>query len=405
MEKNIACYCQNCRAANPVGATNCQQCGTRLLLVVFPQSLKYDTNYVPSFYEDHLLERVSLLELRLAQITEQLAMAYEFISREAKSFQRDHALLEAFFEAIQKINPELSELLSQNTLENFNEKKEILSIKHKQEKIINEILDAHDAKQVELFAHLVREGIRLIEANEEKQAFSNLERAALLSPKNVALLGFIGEHFFRTDKFGAAKQTLEQAFALDSQNAKITLLLGAIYGNEAETERTRKLLSVLITDARKSFCVNYVWGMLAAFEANWAESLAAFKQSSENFESPEIQYLIGAVYFHLGKYKIALKHLQQAVSLDIKYADAWFMQSVIYYFTGKAESAANARNAALESRETGAQCLEFLKGKKSSDIEIALPFQHFKGEKNQLLTGGSPRLTRFFREQIYKSIE
>ena len=97
MEKKIACYCQNCRAANPVGETNCVRCGTRLLLVVFPQSLKYDTNYEPSFYEDHLLERVSILELRLAQITEQLALAYEFIAREAKSFQRDHALLQSFF--------------------------------------------------------------------------------------------------------------------------------------------------------------------------------------------------------------------------------------------------------------------------------------------------------------------
>nr|MBA3694560.1 hypothetical protein [Acidobacteriota bacterium] len=139
MEKKIACYCQNCRAANSVGETHCGRCGTRLLLVVFPQSLKYDTNYVPSFYEDHLIERVSLLELRLAQVTEQLAMAYEFISREAKSFQKDHALLQSFFETIQAVNPDLSELLSQNTLELFNEKKASLSVKNKQEQILSEI--------------------------------------------------------------------------------------------------------------------------------------------------------------------------------------------------------------------------------------------------------------------------
>jgi hypothetical protein len=91
VDRKISCYCQNCRAANDVGETICRNCGTRLMLVVFPQSLKYDTNYVPSFYEDHILERVSLLELRLSQITEQLAMALEFISREARSFQKDHA--------------------------------------------------------------------------------------------------------------------------------------------------------------------------------------------------------------------------------------------------------------------------------------------------------------------------
>lgn len=405
MEKKIACYCQNCRAANNIGETFCQKCGTRLLLVVFPQSLKYDTNYVPSYYEDHILERVSLLELRLAQVTEQLAMALEFISREAKSFQRDHTLLQSFFETLETVNPDLSELLSQNTLELLNEKKEKLTAKNKREKLLSEVFSAHDAKQTELFAHLVKEGVKLLGAKEEKQAFLNLERAALLSPKNVPLLVFIAEHLFRADKFDAAQANLERAFEIEPRNAKILLLLGVIYGDAGATEKARKFLSVLVSDAEKAFCVNYVWGMLAAFETNWTESLAAFKQSLENADAPEIQYLIGAVYFQIGKYDAALNHFQMAISRDVKFADAWFMQSVIYNLTGDEQSANKAQAAALESKQAGAQCLEFLKKRKPAKIEIALPFQHFRREKNHLLTGGSRRLSQFFREQIYKSIE
>lgn len=405
MENKIACYCQNCRAANAVGETNCRKCGTRLLLVVFPQSLKYDTNDVPSFYEDHLLERVSLLELRLAQVTEQLAMAYEFITREAKSFQRDHALLQSFFETLQTVNPELSELLSQNTLELFDDKKKNLAVKNKQEQILNEILAAHDNKQTELFSHIVKEGIKLLHANEEKQAFRNLERAALLSPRNVPLLTFIAANLFRADKFEQAKTNLETAFEIEPQNEAILLLLGVICADEAETETARKLLSVLINHPNKNFCVNYVWGMLAAFEANWTESLAAFKQAFEDLPAPEISYLIGCVYFQLGNHKNALQFLQKAISSDIKFADAWFMQSVIYTLSENEESARNARAAALESKEAGAQCLEFLKEKRQPDLETALPFQHFKKTKNHLLTKGSLRLTKFFREQTFKSIE
>lgn len=405
MEKKIACYCQNCRAANSVGETHCRRCGTRLLLVVFPQSLKYDTNYVPSFYEDHLLERVSLLELRLAQVTEQLAMAYEFISREAKSFQRDHALLQSFFETLQNVNPDFSELLSQNTLELFDEKKQNLSAKNKEEKILNEIFAAHDAKQTELFSHLIKEGIKLLRENEEKQAFGNLERAALLSPKNVPLLSFIAENLFLADKFEAAKKNLETAFELEPQNEKILLLLGVICADEAETERARKYLSVLINHPNKNFCVNYVWGMLAAYEANWTESLAAFKQAAEDTPSPEIFYLIGCVYFQLGRRQNALQFFQQAISSDGKYADVWFMQSVIYTVSQNAESALNARAAALESKEAGAQCLEFLKEKKPPNLETALPFLHFKREKHHLLTKGSLRLTKFFRQRVHQAIE
>ncbi len=405
MENKISCYCQNCRQANAVGETNCRRCGTRLLLVVFPQSLKFDTNYVPSFYEEHLLERVSTLELRLSQLTEQLAMAYEFISREAKSFQRDHALLQSFFETLQNVNPDLSELISQNTLELFGEKKETLAVKDRQTKILHEIFAAHDNKQTELFTHLVKEGVKLLRANEEKQAFLNLERAALLSPKNVALLTFIAESFYRIDKFEQAKKNLETAFELAPQNEKTLLLLGVICADAGETERARKLLSVLINQPKKNFCVNYIWGMLAACEENWTESLAAFNQSLEDSESPEVFYLIGCIYFQLGRPQNALEFFRQAISADIKYADAWFMQSVVYTLTDNAESAANSRLAALESKEAGAQCLEFLQHKKTSDLQTALPFLHFKTAKNQILTKGARRLTQFFRERVFQSIE
>jgi tetratricopeptide (TPR) repeat protein len=244
-----------------------------------------------------------------------------------------------------------------------------------------------------------------LRANEEKQAFLNLERAALLSPKNVPLLTFIGEHLFRADKFDAAKKNLETAFELEPQNEKALLLLGVICADRAEAEAARKFLSVLINLPNKSFCVNYVWGMLAACEDNWTESLAAFKQAAEDASSPEIYYLIGCVYFEIGRYKNALQYLQKAVSFDIKYADAWFMQSVIYAAEGNEESKNNACAAALESKEAGAQCLEFLKNKRQPNIEIALPFSHFRKEKKHLLTKGSLRLTKFFRELVHRSIE
>lgn len=375
------------------------------MLVVFPPSIRHDDGIIPSYYEDHLLERVSLLELRLAQALGQLAMAYQFIKSEIKSFQKDHALLEAFFETIQKVNPELGELISQNCLEIFGDKKEKLAFENKSEQILREILLNHDNRQAELFTHLVKESQTLLEQNEEKQAFLTLERAALLSPKNVPLLIFIAEHLFRTDKFDKAANNLEKACSLAPQNEKVLLLLGAIYADQAKAEKARRLLSVLVNQPEKSVLLNYIWGMLAAFEENWMESIAAFKQTLESSETAEIYYLIGCAYFQLNRHKIALQHLQKAISLDIKFADALFMQSVIYQLSGNAESAKNALNAALQAKEAGAQCLEYLNQKKLPNLETALPFLHFKQADSQLLTKGSRRLSKFFRERIFKAIE
>ncbi len=403
MEK-IACYCQNCRAANNLGETQCRSCGTRLLLVVFPQSLKFDTNHVPSYYEDHLLERVTLLELRLAQVTEQLAMTYEFIKREAKSFQKDRTLLSAFFESLEKTNPELSEILSRETAQISAGKKGKLAFENKREEVLQEILAFHGKKQTELFTHLVKEGFRLLEENEEKQAFQTLERAVLISRNNVPLNLFVAENLFRVDKFSEAKKYLENLFELDAQSEKVLLLLGAIHADEAQLEKARKLLSVLVDNPQTGSLVNYIWAMLAAFEENWTESLAAFKQCLQTAETPEIYYLIGCVYFQLKDYKNALHYLQKAISLDVKFADAWFMQSVIYKLLGDNESANASIQSALESKEAAAQCLEFLKRQKEPNLETALPFLHFPKTKN-LLTKGSLRLNKFFREQIFKPLD
>lgn len=400
----IAHYCQRCRAANELGELNCRQCGTRLMLVVFPPAARHDEGVVPSYYEDHLLERVSLLELRLAQVSEQLKLAYEFISREVKSFQKDRVLLQSFFEAIQRVNPELAAQISKNCFDILDEKKEKLAIENKREKVLKQILAGHNDRQAELFTHLVKEGVKLLSENEEKQAFRTLERAVLLSPQNVPLLIFIAENLFRADKFDSARKNLEKAYEIAPLDEKVILLLGVIYADENEPETARKLLSVLANNPQTAGCVNYIWGMLAASEKNWTESLAAFRESVNRNETAELQYLIGCDYFQLRQFEAALPHLQKAVSLDIKFADAWFMQSLVYKELNYTESAESARQAAFESREAGARCLEFLKAKKEPDFETALPFLHFKRSK-KLLTGGSLRLTKFFREQVLQSSE
>lgn len=402
--KTISQYCQKCRTPNEAGEINCFECGTRLMLVVFPPSMRHDESIVPSYYEDHLLERVSLLELRLVQLGEQLKLAYEFIIREAKTFEKDHLLLQSFFETIAKVNPDLSNEISANCLEIWDEKKVKAALENKNERLLKEIFEAHGAKQAELFTHLVKEGIKLLRENEEKQAFLNLERAALLSSENVPLLVFISESLFRADKFDEAAKNLEKAHEIAPQNEKVLLLLGAISADAAEAETARKLLSGLAGNPKFSVCVNYIWGMLAAAEENWMESLAAFKEAASHKETPEISYLIGCVYFQLQQDKNALEYLQKAASVNSKFADARFMQSVIYQKSGDIGQAEISRQSALEDREAGAQCLEYLRRKESPEPDAALPFLHLRKGKN-LLSKGSLRLTKFFREQVLHSIE
>ncbi len=403
--KTNAIYCQSCRAANHLSETHCRECGTRLLLVVFPNSLQYDTNHVPTYYEDHLLERVTLLELRITQITERLESAYELLNRGLDAFQKEQILLESFLETIEELNPEFVKIITGKSLEKIREQKIVRTGNDEKKQILSEILAHHKNPNAELFTHLIKEGIKLLTENEEKEAFQMLERAALLSPNNVALHFLIAENLFRVDRYAEARNHLEKIHEHAPTDPKILLLLGAICADYGETEKARKNLSILTGKRETASVVNFIWGMLAASGANWTEAVAAFKESVGENESAEANYLIGCAYFELKKEPSALLHLQKAVSIDPGFSDALFMQSVIYNSQNDFELEKNALEAAAGQKESGAQSLEFLQGKKMIKSETSLPFAHFQKKNARILTGGSLRLTKFIREMILNAID
>lgn len=387
MEKTPV-YCQNCRTKNSLKETHCQNCGTRLLLVVFPQSLQYDTNHVPSFYEDHLLERVSLLELRLVQMSESLRIALEIIREQGK---------------IVKENQHQVRLLNKRLGGQWLKKADKPDVPDKINRTIENIVAEHDSPNIELFTKLLHEGIQLLEKNEEKEAFRMLERAVLLSPRNVSLALFTAKTYFFADKFADAKKYLERAFEFAPDNTEVLFLLGVIYADDADTEKARLFLSILAENEKTATVVNFIWGILAAFEENWTESLAAFKLASEHAEFAEIYYLAGCACFQQADYVSALRNFQKAISLDRNYADAWFMQAAIYHLQ-RDEREKNMLENAAGLKEAGAQCAEFLR-KNKLDLDAALPFQHFKKKDARILTGGALRLSRFLKSEIFKAIE
>jgi tetratricopeptide (TPR) repeat protein len=403
--KTTEIYCQSCRAANNLSETHCRECGTRLLLVVFPNSLQYDTNHVPTYYEDHLLERVTLLELRITQISERLESAFDLLHRGLDAFQKEQILLQSFLEIIEQLNPEFAKILIDKSLEKRGELKNKRTEDDKKKRVLSEILTQHKNPNAELFTHLIKEGVKLLTENEEKQAFQMLERAALLSPNNVSLHLLIAENLFRVDRYVEARIHLEKIYDFAPTNPNLLLLLGAVCADYGETEKARRLLSVL-TDNRENFAVvTFIWAMLAAFEGNWAEAIAAFKEATGKTDSAETQYLIGCAYFELKREPAALRHLQKAVSMDQGFSDAWFMQSIIYKMQNNHVKEKSAFETAVKQKESGAQSLEFVQGKKMIKLEVALPFAHFKKKNPRILTGGSLRLTKYIREMILRAIE
>jgi BioD-like phosphotransacetylase family protein len=81
------------------------------------------------------------------------------------------------------------------------------------------------------------------------------------------------------------------------------------------------------------------------------------------------------------------------------------MKSIVYESANKEVLANQARIAASEAQEQGAQCTKYLKSREIVVSEISLPFQHFADIKKRLLTGSSRRLNLFLQKQIAQIID
>lgn len=374
------------------------------MLVVFPSAIRFDEGAVPSFYEDHLLERVTLLENRLTQIADRLASTLDLLLRQSKFAQSDHLLLETLIDSLNALGAIEKENLTRSWRQTVTAEEAKENSGQKNKRLVEEILAAHKKPNGELFAHLVKEGIRLSDEGEEKQSLRNFEKALLLSPENAALAVSIAERLFLADNKDAAKIYLDKAHRLASRNQKVLLFSALIFADEREYEKARDCLNKLSKKPRFKTVASFIGAFVAADEADWTRAHPAFKEFAANSDLPEGHYLFGCAEFQTNRYKSAVRHLQKAVEADPNFADAWFMLALAYDKCGDEKRKAKSLALARAAKEPAAQSADYLKRAEGKFPETALPFLRPKQSKKGLLANLPMRLQKLLRREILKAI-
>src|SRR2546422_1555412 len=112
-------YCQKCLAANPLGQEFCARCGTRLMIVVEPAGARYESAESGPSNEEHLLERISALENRLARLTEKLEQGLDLLLRQAQNAHFDRALVKSLVSLLTDDGVIQSDRLERSWLDRF----------------------------------------------------------------------------------------------------------------------------------------------------------------------------------------------------------------------------------------------------------------------------------------------
>src|SRR5688500_9958283 len=111
MRPTISHYCQKCLAANPLGQEFCIRCGTRLMIVVEPSSSRFEAGPASLSTDEHLLERISAAENRVARLAERLERSLDLLLRFAQNAYFDRSLVRALVNLLAEDGVVQSELL------------------------------------------------------------------------------------------------------------------------------------------------------------------------------------------------------------------------------------------------------------------------------------------------------
>lgn len=405
-DKNGSIICQRCLAANSIDLEFCARCGTRLMLVVEPTALRFEEEALVGDYEEHLLERVSALESKLARVWEKLEQAVDYLSRSVRTSYFDHILLETLLAELGETRVVSRRRIEQLWHERFERDAAEMAETSRREEVRTRVTARYSGGERAAFARLVSDGFALIEKGREAEGLRHLERAAALSPENAPLNSFIGEHFFRARKLTLARDYLARALDAEPDNRRTCLLLGLVCGDQGDAARSRELLRQSVSGGRHSFAAHYALGRLHAAESDWKGALEEFKLALAARRCPEAHYMLGLACYQLGRHRTALRHLRNALDMDGGYGEAHYLLGLVHLQLGERAEAARAFEA---SRAAGAGAPAAAAGgrparksrRKAVRLEDFPPpalFPQTRGGRRRLLTGGDTRVAAALRE-------
>src|ERR1051325_7815419 len=301
MRPGISHYGQKCLAANSLGQEFCTRCGTRLMIVVEPGSTRFEAAPASLATGEHLLERISAAENRVARLAERVGRSLDLLLRYAQNAYFDRSLMRALVGLLTEdgvVETErLERMWSERCQRDTIEQEENV---HRDE-LRMRILAAARMVDKQAFEQLVTEGFVLLEDKQIPQGIAKLQRAAELAGDNAPLNLFIGEHFFRRGKTKQARTYLAKAHASLPDDLRISLLLGLTCADDGEVALAKDLLSSATTNGGSSFAGHYGLGWVFVAEKKWRRAPDEFKRALTIRPSPEAHYVLGCLYFELNR--------------------------------------------------------------------------------------------------------
>lgn len=326
-------YCQACGATNPDEQEFCRRCHHKLLVVSGApgqrDELLSDLEEEFSF-EEHLLERISILEEAVKRSTEtlehllgvvqkqeeNLAMAEAGLATVRELLERKHLVAREEWELLWNRRRD-QRLLALEKRDRFQRQRERILALH------------HGERQAEFLRHLEEAGERF-SALELERAVEALEEAAKIDRDNHELVHLLAECLFHAGELARAVVWFDRLLEL-----RPTHFEGLVYGGVIRHERgdaadAQRLLQRAVELHGAQFLPHFSLGAVCAARGELAAAAEHLRRAVAIDPVPQALFLLGRCLHELGQLGPAKRCLEDAVEKSPLFEEAHYQLGLVY---------------------------------------------------------------------------
>ncbi|MGA7990247.1 MAG: tetratricopeptide repeat protein, partial [Thermoanaerobaculia bacterium] len=341
--------CQVCGTANDLEREFCAKCQNKLLVVSgAPESYDEGTAEEGVSLDEHLLERVSVLEEIVKRSAETLKMLLEALNRQEKNgFVSQTGLL-----ALKDLLERKGLLVEEELLDLWETRVDLhMAAMEKRERFLERkerMLGSFSGERRERFKALLADAEFAFYALDPEKAVRALEEAFRLDRTNAELAFYLGETAFNEGETERAAQMLRTVLAREPRHFEALVYTGVLENEAGRTDQALQALKEAVAVKPDAFLPYFALGALFALQGQLARAETFLRKAVEIDQNPQAFSLLGTIAYERGRLTDATEAFQKAVRLDPDDEDALYQLGLCYLDRGWTQKAAERFQSALE---------------------------------------------------------
>ena len=388
--------CQVCGASSPEDREFCARCGAKLLVV--SGALDEETEVLDEeddeeefSLDEHLLERISILEETVKRTAETLQQLLAAVAKQERSLliqQTSTATLRELLEEAHLVQHEEWQERLEARMEY-----QLLALEKREEFLARKerMAALYRGDKRKIFEELLREAEYAVQAFDLARAVESLEAASRHDPGNPELACFLAETLFNDGQGARALPHFERVLALDPQHYQALVYSGVICHEMGEAESAEVLLKRAVELYPDQFLPNFSLGAVYAGSEELAKAVTLLEKAVEVDPVHQALYLLGSCLYEMGKVGGAIKTLERLVRQDPTYEEGHHLLGLCYLDRGWRRRALDAFRQAQRLNPTKMRyqdLVRYLSGQDDSPLpQVGGIARQWLEKADALLTG------------------